>query len=246
MIGVLSKTFCLANVDASFYQNARGLLLPFSVLLSVFFLSSTKLSIQTLMGVGIVILGFVVGVSADLDTALTSKLGVILGVWSSFMTAVETIVLKRYMDGSSTPMIQALYTYSVISFFLYAPIVYFSSDLDVIQSSPRAVLKHFVTAVTLTGSISLLLAMATWLQVKITSPITHSVVTAARGVVQSGMACIIFAEKLSWHRGFSTAFILAGGLVYARSKEMERQDNLLSLPKTRTSMELGDLPVGRQ
>lgn len=80
-------------------------MLPFTVFFS-WFLLKTRSSPQTLVAVGIVCLGFFLGVSAENMHA--SALGVILGVASSVTTSVHAIVVKRSMtvvDGSTLDLV---------------------------------------------------------------------------------------------------------------------------------------------
>jgi len=82
VVGVLAKTYCLAAVDASFYQIARGLLLPFTLGLSYLFLPSKYATFPPLAlgGAAIVISGFGIGMFSDMNKMLTSSRGLVLGV----------------------------------------------------------------------------------------------------------------------------------------------------------------------
>jgi GDP-fucose transporter C1 len=96
--------YCLRFVDASFYQVARGLLLPFTVLTSYFMLRSRP-SHRAILSCAIVTSGFFVGVF--LDQVHVSSLGVFFGMLSSLMTALHAAVMKRgfeVVDGSALSM----------------------------------------------------------------------------------------------------------------------------------------------
>ena len=86
------SNFTLKNVDTSFYQVARGLVLPFTVLTSFIFLSSRPSS-AILLACAVVTLGFFVGVF--LDGVKVSFLGVFFGVASSATTALHAVVIKK-------------------------------------------------------------------------------------------------------------------------------------------------------
>src|ERR1700677_1681417 len=100
-----SNNYCLKYVDASFYQVARGLILPLTVLLSLVFLKASRPSIRVLLACAVVTVGFFVGVfldgSPDSATAdgskpsTTSMLGIAFGLLSSLTTASHAIVIKR-------------------------------------------------------------------------------------------------------------------------------------------------------
>lgn len=86
------SNFTLKYVDASFYQVARGLVLPLTVLTSFIFLSARP-SLQILVACLIVTLGFFVGVF--LDGVSVSTKGILFGVISSATTALHAVVIKK-------------------------------------------------------------------------------------------------------------------------------------------------------
>lgn len=221
ILGALSKTACLANVDAAFYQTARGLLLPFTVLLSVYFLPQTRFAPLTIAGIILVIIGFAGGIIVDLQQALTLNWGIALGVWSSFTTAVETVVLKHYSAGNDMHMFQLIYMSSAVAIVVYAPLVLIFEGTGLQSETPETVHKFLISALAC-GAVALVLSFATWLQVKITSPVTHTVVAATRGVLQSVLASFAFSEPIPFHRWVSTIFILGGTAVYTWSKSTEK------------------------
>ena len=96
--------YSLRFVDASFYQVARGLLLPFTVLTSYVMLL-TRPSLRVLVSCLIITLGFFIGVF--LDGTRISPLGVFFGISSSLMTALHAAVMKRgfrVVEGSALSM----------------------------------------------------------------------------------------------------------------------------------------------
>jgi GDP-fucose transporter C1 len=96
--------YCLRFVDASFYQVARGLILPLTVLTSYFMLRARP-SYRIILSCATVTFGFFVGVF--LDQVHVSSLGVFFGVLSSLMTAMHAAVMKRgfeVVEGSALSM----------------------------------------------------------------------------------------------------------------------------------------------
>ena len=92
---LVSSTVTLRYVDASFYQVARGLLLPFTVLTSLVFLNS-KPSLSILSSCTIITLGFFIGVLLD-GTSISIK-GVWWGVLSSLLSSIHSVVIKRSLS----------------------------------------------------------------------------------------------------------------------------------------------------
>lgn len=91
-------------VDASFYQVARGLVLPFTILTSYIMLK-TRPSFHILLSCSVVTSGFFTGVF--LDGTQVSGLGILFGASSSLLSALHAAVMKRgfeVVDGSALSM----------------------------------------------------------------------------------------------------------------------------------------------
>ncbi|KAG9859411.1 hypothetical protein KCU98_g26, partial [Aureobasidium melanogenum] len=204
LIGILAKTFCLASVDASLYQIARGLLLPFTLLLSHFFLHPPPYNPPlSLFGCGMIMMGFATGMITDLGAMLTSIKGLLLGVGSSFTTAVESVVVKRFLTKGDEGMWQ------MSSLASTTPPWTSMSPMLVLLPTPLA---NFML------SCTPLLP-----QISVTSPTTHMIVTAARGVAQSALAVLILREAVTIGRVWAMVCILGGSAVYAWGKDRVKQ-----------------------
>ena len=89
------SNYTLKYVDASFYQVARGMVLPFTVATSVIFLHARP-SLLVLFACSLVTLGFFVGVF--LAGAIVSAIGIFCGVASSMITATHSVVIKNSLE----------------------------------------------------------------------------------------------------------------------------------------------------
>ncbi|THV97803.1 hypothetical protein D6D27_01907 [Aureobasidium pullulans] len=241
LVGILAKTFCLASVDASLYQIARGLLLPFTLLLSHFFLHPRPYNPPlSLFGCGMIMMGFATGMITDLGAMLTSIKGLLLGVGSSFTTAVESVVVKRFLTKGDEGMWQMVWMTNCMALACYLPLFIISGeytvfsglynsamDLDVANAvaatDASGQLHAFLYTAVATGGASFLLTLATFLQISVTSPTTHMIVTAARGVAQSALAVLILREAVTMGRVWAMVCILGGSAVYAWGKDRVKQ-----------------------
>ena len=250
LTGVLAKTFCLAAVDAAFYQVARGLLLPFTFVLSLLILRPRPtFPMLSVFGAATVLLGFGVGMSKDFGQHLTGVKGIVLGVGSSFTTAVESVVVKRYLntplksehltvpekdsDEEELGVWQLVWMSNVLALSIYVPLFFLSGGVSSISGSllsgtPNPTGASFVPLAFLTGGVGFLLTLAQFMQISVTSPTTHMIVTAVRGVAQSSLAVIILHESITVGRASSMVLIVGGSAVYGWGKEKQlsaqRQD----------------------
>lgn len=238
VLGLIFNTFCLQYVDASFYQVARGLVLPFTVLFS-FLLLSSRSSSGALFAVSLVCSGFLLGVWGE--HLHTSALGTALGVFSSLTTSVHAIVVKRSLSVVQGSTMDLVYYNNLLSALLLGPLVVLSgeggtvSEMAVVRGSA---LRTFLAGAAVTGVFGFLICIAGFLSIKVTSPVTHMVSSAVRGVIQTflGMWCfgdvitawvhlLQLADKADMHacsgRGFGILFILLGSTVYTYVKDRE-------------------------
>lgn len=262
LVGILAKTYCLASVNASVYQIARGLLLPFTLLLSLLVLRPRPYYPPlSLVGCAMVMAGFGAGMAADYSQVLTSGKGILLGIGSSLTTAIESVVVKRFLGKSSEGMWQMVWMSNVMALAFYVPLLPLSGELGTFFSlfeinktdlvDPSEVsngLHKFLGSAMLTGLSAFLLTIATFMQIEVTSPTTHMIVTAARGVAQSSLAIIVLGEVLTTDRVGSMALILAGTALYGwasdrynqQSKKSAAGGNYLMVPTQERQLEAQD------
>ncbi|ETW77247.1 GDP-fucose transporter [Heterobasidion irregulare TC 32-1] len=220
VVGLSSNNYTLKYVDTSFYQVARGLVLPLTVLTSFIFLN-TRPSIRILLSCSIVTVGFFVGVF--LDGTHVSTLGIVFGVASSLMTALHAVVMKRSLDVVGGSALHLSWYSNLLSAVVLAPCVLFagegSSVMDLLYR--RQGLATFITGSTITGALGFLMSIASTLSIKITSPITHMISSAIRGVAASLLGMWIFHDVVSSGRVWAIAIILTGSLHYTWIKHTE-------------------------
>ncbi|OAV89186.1 hypothetical protein PTTG_09577 [Puccinia triticina 1-1 BBBD Race 1] len=220
VIGLIFNTFCLQYVDASFYQIARGLVLPFTVLASYLFLHSRP-SPNILSTVLVVCVGFLWGVRSN--HLYTSRIGVALGVLSSITTSVHAIVVKRSLSVTSSAIELSYYNNLVSAIFLL-PLIPFTSEISTFSallSEGGRDLNTFLVGALVTGLFGFLISLAGFLSIKITSPVTHMVSSAVRGVLQTILGAVLFGDIITLNRFVGIVVILGGSVAYTAVKDQE-------------------------
>lgn len=197
-----------------------------------------------------VMAGFGAGMASDYSQMLTSGKGVLLGVGSSFTTAVESVVVKKFLGKSSEGMWQMVWMSNVMALFFYAPLLPLSGELSANgglfgPTSTGDQVRQFFSQAALTGLSSFLLTIATFMQIEVTSPTTHMVVTAARGVAQSSLAIVLLGEVLTTDRVGSMALILCGSTLYgwARDRYMQTKKQTSYLPLAKEDTKGSEMEV---
>lgn len=100
------------------------------------------------------------------------------------------------------------------------------------SATDPAILSQFIQTAFITGLTSFLLTLATFMQISVTSPTTHMIVTAARGVAQSALAVFFFHEQVTAGRVWSIVFILGGSTLYGWSKDQVRSGKVTADTKS--------------
>ncbi|KAJ7704438.1 hypothetical protein B0H17DRAFT_1039684 [Mycena rosella] len=228
-LGLSLSNYTLKYVDASFYQVARGLVLPFTVGVSGVVLH-TRPSLRIFVSCGMVTMGFFCGVF--LDATPLSLIGVGFGVASSTITATHSVVIKQSLSVVNGSAILLSWYTNLLSIFVLAPIVIlaeggsvlkllFSVDELVTAPGTMSPLRTFVVGSLITGAVGFMMSLASLLSIKVTSPITHMVSSAVRGVAASLLGVWLFQDVITSGRASSIAIILAGSLYYTWVKHQE-------------------------
>jgi len=228
VVGLSFSNFTLKYVDASFYQVARGLLLPMTVGTSFVFLHSRP-SLRILFSCSVVTLGFFVGVFLDATPLI--PLGIAFGVASSAITAVHSVVIKKSLDVVKGSALHLSWYTNLLSAVAMIPVIILAGEGPAItrlmslqdNGTPGALseLHTFVWGSIITGVIGFLMSIASLLSIKVTSPITHMVSSAVRGVAGALLGMALFHESISLGRVCSIAIILGGSIWYTWVKHIE-------------------------
>jgi len=221
--GLTSNNFTLIYVDASFYQVVRGLVLPLTVFTSFLFLN-TRPSLRIIYACAIVTAGFFVGIF--LDGTRVSPLGIFFGVVSSLMTALHAVIMKRSLDVVGGNALHLSWYTNLFSSVVLIPLFLLTGEGPGIWKlffSGGPEIEPFAWGSLITGGLGFLMSIASILSIKVTSPITHMISSAIRGVAVSILGKWFFGDKLSLGRIWAIGIILAGSLYYTWVKHSESQ-----------------------
>lgn len=228
VIGLGLNTLCLQYSDAMMYQIARSLVLPITIMLTPLLLKE-RVSLRVIACCIIILTGFGVGILGEKELKVSMK-GIIFGALSSLSTALHAVIIKQAFGKieEKSPF-DMIYYNNVLSAMILLPILGFEtrSILTAVRTNTEA-LKALLLGTAVAGSMGLLVNFASFLQIKVTSPLTHTVASAARGVLQSIACYFILNESINMQRGLGIGVTLSGTIMYSLTKTYERN---LSLKK---------------
>ncbi|KAF5392721.1 hypothetical protein D9757_000825 [Collybiopsis confluens] len=232
VVGLSFSNYTLKYVDASFYQVARGLVLPFTVCTSYFMLNARP-SLRILFACGLVTLGFFIGVF--LDGTPLSVIGISFGVVSSAITAVHSVIIKQSLSVvNGSALLLSWYT-NLLSALVLIPVIFLAGETSEILKlffgaeellgtpGQMSALRTFIWGSLITGALGFMMSIASLLSIKVTSPITHMVSSAVRGVAASLLGMWIFHDIITSGRASSISIILLGSIYYTWVKHVESQ-----------------------
>lgn len=227
VVGLVFNTLCLRDVEASFFQIARGLVLPLTILVSSLHMRATPPQ-KVLLAAAAVVFGFFIGVapSTSLPAASTpSPLSLFYGVLSSLFIALHAVLIKSSLPHCNNSTIQLAWWTNFGSAAFLLPAVVFHGEAalftDMVNDANWDGTVFFWGS-SITGFFGFLLCIAGLLSIKITSPITHMFSSAARSVLQTLLGVWIFSDTLTVSRGASIMVILGGTIYYTWIKSQSQ------------------------
>lgn len=226
VVGLTMNTLCLKYVEAMMYQVARSLVLPLTLLLSVaankFYISSNSMQITTvspfsLLSCAIILVGFGVGMIGG-KIGHVSMIGVMFSIASSSTTALHSIIIKLAMESSKKfDSWELVYVNNLFSSIALLPIALLIEWRHIMAMSWLTTI-NLCAATTIAGLLGLLINYTSFLQIHVTSPLTHTVSSAARGVLQSLVANVTLGERVTFEKAMSIAITLFGSVLYSLAK----------------------------
>jgi len=256
VLGLSCNNYTLKYVDASFYQVARGLVLPFTVALSATMLKTSP-SNQILISCAIVTSGFFLGILIDNPSSITgsSPIGIFFGLVSSLTTAMHAVVIKRSFAVVQGNAIELAWYSNMLSACALIPLIILAGEapdvLDLFNAIIGAesnvglrTLNTFLWGSVITGVVGFLICVAGFLSIKVTSPITHMISSAVRGVFQSLFSMWLLGDIIATGRASSITIILIGSIYYTwvkhlESKEQENSRGVYTRAPTEEALESG-------
>ncbi|EIW66293.1 hypothetical protein TREMEDRAFT_35270 [Tremella mesenterica DSM 1558] len=226
LIGLIFNIYCLQLVDASYFQVARGLTLPITVLLTSF-TSGEKPMNQILISCFFVTYGFTYSfiplpwISNDKTVEETPILGMLLGTACAMMIAIHAILVKNALKVVDGKMLDLAYWQNLLSAVGLIPFILFSGEIGGVErliKGEEGDLWAFIIGSGVTGIVGFLICIAGLLSIKVTSPVTHMFSAAVRSVLQTILGVYLFHDVLNTNRIMSIILIILGGLLYTWHK----------------------------
>ncbi|WWC65208.1 uncharacterized protein I303_107822 [Kwoniella dejecticola CBS 10117] len=233
VVGLIFNIYCLKLVDASYFQVARGLTLPMTVVLQSM-MNGIRPNGFTIISCGIVMWGFtysflpipfassapqidIYGMEVQEKRLEAPMAGMLLGVASAAMVAVHAILVKQALKKVEGHTLDLAYWQNALSCLVLIPGIVFSGE---IADFAKMVIgeegdgRAFIIGSGVTGVVGFLICLAGLLSIKVTSPVTHMFSSAMRSVLQTMLGVYLFGDVLNSSRIMSVVLIIIGSCLY--------------------------------
>jgi GDP-fucose transporter C1 len=223
VVGLVFNTLCLRGVEASFFQIARGLVLPLTIAVAALH-THARPSKKVLAAAVVVTLGFFLGVnpSGIPAASVPSFMSLVYGVLSSLFIALHAVLIKTSLPHCHNSSIQLAYWTNAGSAALLLPFILLNGEHakfhELVTSSD---IRIFVWGSAVTGFFGFLLCVSAVISIKVTSPITHMFSSAVRSVFQTLLGVWLFGDILTASRAVSIGVILGGTMYYTWVRALE-------------------------
>lgn len=218
-VGMITfNNLCLKWVEVSFYNVARSLTIVFNVILSSMMLGHQN-SNQVMYCLGIVIIGFFIGSTGELNFSLK---GTVAGILSSLFVSLNSIYTKKILPAVDNDHWKLTFYNNVNASIMFIPLIIIFEHNQLYNAMSKQFFSGlFWLAMLTAGIFGFSIGIVTVLQIKATSPLTHNISGTAKAAVQSLLAFYIW--KNSWTiKGLLGIFITLGGsLAYTYIKMNE-------------------------
>ncbi|GAB1517384.1 hypothetical protein RhiTH_000432 [Rhizoctonia solani] len=185
-VGLVWNTLCLRAVDASYFQIARGLVLPLTIAVAAIHGQKTP-SLLVLVAATLVTGGFLIGTTHSATiTAATSQSGLLYGVLSALAIAVHAVLIGAALPKVHGSALELAYWTNAGTAVLLMPVLLLTGEAQKLWSVSQAWAygsaqqpnininwNVFLVGSFVTGVFGFLLCVASLISIKVTSPVTH-------------------------------------------------------------------------
>lgn len=176
MLKLLFIRFAICAINLLILQIARSLHIIFQVLLTYLLLGTTT-SFVVLQACAVICAGYVLGSWGEVNFSWT---GLLFGMGASFFTALNALYVKKTLAVVNDDQWLLLIYNTVNSILVLAPFVLLSGELTAINKLPFLGEPQFWIGMVVSAVLGFLINIASFLQIKFTSPLTHMISGTAK------------------------------------------------------------------
>eukprot|EP00823_Brevimastigomonas_motovehiculus_P007267 TRINITY_DN6282_c0_g1_i1.p1 TRINITY_DN6282_c0_g1~~TRINITY_DN6282_c0_g1_i1.p1 ORF type:complete len:339 (-),score=39.41 TRINITY_DN6282_c0_g1_i1:102-1118(-) len=231
-LGMISfNNLCLKYVEVTFYQVARALTIVFNIIITSFD-PKESISLRALLACAVVVVGYVIGCDGEVNF---SWRGVIFGVLSSLFVCLYSIAVKKIVSRMGNNEWRVM-LYNNVNASLLMPILFYCfGECEIVSKAPSIHMPIFWVVIFISGLFGFLINVATFLQIKLTTALTHNVSGTAKACLQTIIGALIYHNPVSLSTIFGTFMSIFGCAWYSTIRYSEmRIDSPLQKSETQS------------
>ena len=235
-LSIIFSTFCLKRVDASSFQVfARSMNTPVAAIIQCMWLRD-KLSWLTILSCSIVTSGFLSGVLYDKEEV--DFLGASWGMVAASISAFHVVLIKWLSLKEAKSEFKLTFSDVDRLFYMNAAYTAIGLPISLLEFSPLQIasatncllrmdgtfmklMGSFFMNNFLVGALGIFFNLLVFMQVGLTSPTSHMISSAIRGVIQLYVLSSFFGESVSQGKMLATCLVVFGGLMYTLSRRWD-------------------------
>ena len=214
---IVCNNLCLRYVEISFYQVVRALTIVFNLVFTYTVLKQ-RTSRMAVASCGVVVVGYLMACQGEINFSVE---GVIFGVASSLFVCLYSIYVKKILALVDNDH-NVLMVYNNLNALWMLPIVVvLAGEVEAIRTYSLISSPFFLRMTLITGVFGFLINIATFLQISVTSPLTHNVSGTAKACVQTVLGAIVYKNEVSFQAGLGTFLSIIGCGMYSVVRYLE-------------------------
>jgi drug/metabolite transporter (DMT)-like permease len=181
-VGITNVT--LFNVNLLLFQFVRALVIPFSILITLY-LNGTLPSFKAGIACSFVVIGFFIGALTDSDQS-SSWSGIAFGVLSSFVCAIYGVQVKRALSILGDDTFKTLYYNTIWGIIILFPfILAFEGSLALSELQTLFNSTKDMSCFLLTAVMGFMISISYVLNIRCSTPLTSHIVGSSKSALQS-------------------------------------------------------------
>lgn len=215
------NNLCLAEVGVAFYTVSRSLVTIFSIIFTYFILGKST-SIRAMSCCLLVVFGFFLGVNQE-SLGDMSVIGVVYGVIASALVALNAIYIKRILPSMDGDIWKMTYYNNINAFVIFLPLILLS-EVKEILFFPKLFSISFWISMSTAGFFGFIMGYVVGLQIKFTTPNTHTISGVAKACCQTVLAVVWYQQSKTVLWWTANMLVLVGSGCYSIVKSIDMKN----------------------
>jgi GDP-fucose transporter C1 len=220
---IVFNNLCLQHVQIAFYFVGRSLSTVFNVIFT-YVLLGQRTSLPAVSCCALIIVGFVLGCDREQLSGEVTSVGIAYGLLASIFVSLNSICAKRVLPKLDDNVWLVNFYNNLLGFTMFVPLIGIAGELETLRAYDQLFAAHFWAMLLLSAMFAYLIAFASVLQIKMTSPLTHNISGTFKACIQTLLAVMINFQEKEFLWWLSNALVIFGSMAYTRVRQLEMKE----------------------